>query len=43
MLRRTCKLPASAVASRIRRSVLDFGPEPLQDDFAVLVLQPGGL
>jgi PAS domain S-box-containing protein len=42
MLRRTCKLPASAVASRIRRSVLDFGPEPLQDDFAVLVLQPVG-
>jgi PAS domain S-box-containing protein len=42
MLRRTCKLPASAVASRIRRSVLDFGPEPLQDDFAVLVLQPMG-
>ncbi|MGH3367179.1 MAG: SpoIIE family protein phosphatase [Nocardioidaceae bacterium] len=40
LLRRTSTLPAPAVASRLRRAVLDFGAEPLQDDIAVLVLQP---
>jgi serine phosphatase RsbU (regulator of sigma subunit) len=43
ILRQTATLPASAVAARIRQAVLDFGSEPLQDDFAVLVLQPVGV
>jgi PAS domain-containing protein len=42
LLQQTSTLPASAVAARLRQAVLDFGPEPLQDDFAVLVLQPTG-
>ncbi|MDQ4085710.1 MAG: SpoIIE family protein phosphatase [Actinomycetota bacterium] len=42
ILRQTATLPASAVAARLRQAVLDFGSEPLQDDFAVLVLQPVG-
>jgi serine phosphatase RsbU (regulator of sigma subunit)/anti-sigma regulatory factor (Ser/Thr protein kinase)/PAS domain-containing protein len=42
VLRQTATLPASAVATRLRQAVLDFGSEPLQDDFAVLVLQPVG-
>jgi serine phosphatase RsbU (regulator of sigma subunit)/PAS domain-containing protein len=42
LLRQTPGLPAAAVATRIHSTVLEFGPEPLQDDFAVLVLQPGG-
>ena len=42
LLRQTATLPGSAVAARIRQAVLDFGPDPLQDDFAVLVLQPVG-
>jgi serine phosphatase RsbU (regulator of sigma subunit)/anti-sigma regulatory factor (Ser/Thr protein kinase) len=40
LLEQTASLPAAAVAARIRQSVLDFAAEPLQDDFAVLVLQP---
>ncbi len=40
VLRQTATLPASAVATRLRQAVLDFGTEPLQDDFAVMVLQP---
>jgi PAS domain S-box-containing protein len=40
VLRQTANLPASAVAARLRQAVLDFGTEPLQDDFAVMVLQP---
>jgi serine phosphatase RsbU (regulator of sigma subunit) len=40
LLRQTAMLPASAVAARVRQAVMDFGPEPLQDDFAVLVLEP---
>jgi serine phosphatase RsbU (regulator of sigma subunit)/PAS domain-containing protein len=42
LLRQTATLPASAIAARLRQAVLDFGTEPLQDDFAVLVLQPVG-
>jgi PAS domain S-box-containing protein len=42
LLRQTASLPAAAVATRIHSTVLEFGPEPLQDDFAVLVLQPDG-
>ncbi|HEX2174624.1 MAG TPA: SpoIIE family protein phosphatase [Nocardioidaceae bacterium] len=42
LLRQTSTLPASAVASHIRQAVVDFGSDPLQDDFAVLVLQPVG-
>ncbi|MGH3356822.1 MAG: SpoIIE family protein phosphatase [Nocardioidaceae bacterium] len=42
LLRRSAALPAPAIASRIRRAVLDFGDEPLQDDIAVLVIQPVG-
>lgn len=40
LLRQTSNLPAPAVAARIRQTVLNFGPDPLQDDFAVLVLAP---
>jgi serine phosphatase RsbU (regulator of sigma subunit)/anti-sigma regulatory factor (Ser/Thr protein kinase) len=40
LLRQTAMLPAPAVAARLRQAVLDFGPDPLQDDFAVLVLEP---
>jgi len=40
VLRQTATLPASAVASRLHQAVIHFATEPLQDDFAVMVLQP---
>ena len=39
VLRANCRLPASALASRIERAVVDFQREPPRDDMAVLVIR----
>jgi serine phosphatase RsbU (regulator of sigma subunit) len=38
ILRRCVGMGAMAVAERVRRATHDFGPEPVEDDIAVLVL-----
>ncbi|MGO4420498.1 SpoIIE family protein phosphatase, partial [Streptomyces sp. MCAF7] len=39
ILRGCVGLGAKAVAERVRRAAHDFGPEPIDDDLAVLVLE----